>query len=628
MPLSASNLTEVSSQAVTSGANGFTFSSGPAAGASIVVVVYHVGTITDMTTGTNGAFELDYGPVALTDGFLSVYRKFLEVLEPAQSTFTASAGGGWIIFYTITNLYPEPPVAVTSNTDSAIGNGEILSTGFTADQLDQWDVLNLAVFAAHNPTVTATTWGGYTGVFAESHEVGGAQSGGQRDLAAAVAFPQAAGSYETTATLTTTGTASAGALMLAYRSLADPLVFCSGAEFGTLAGATVGGTNVKLIPLVVGAPSVISDTPHNGAYCFRCSATAATCALGFNAAAVGGNANNIGSVAIRFRTALPPADVDLIVFTPISGTVVAIRYVAATTQLAADTAGGSGSPTLGPTVVADTWYVINWWWHFEATAANRELNWRVDGALQTVLEMPLVIADLSTQHLGWPVNAATASVDYDDWCVSVTQSDWPLGDPKVLLLTPDTATSLTLTGTTGNWRTFTNNGTLTAWNASAALLQIDEVPPTIGSTADGLTQVTAATGDFVTIPMTTYTLTANEAVIGLRVVVCGWAASTAAATFGFRAYNGAAEEILQAGTVNPSFNNSTTAPGWFAKMCSLANFDTQAELDAFAIRAGYASDATPDEGINAAYAEVAISAAAAAPVSSRPRRRNPPQYRR
>lgn len=118
--------------------------------------------------------------------------------------------------------------------------------------------------------------------------------------------------------------------------------------------------------------------------------------------------------------------------------------------------------------------------------------------------------------------------------------------------------------------------------------------------------------------MTSYTLAAGESVSGARMLAPGWAVSATAATFGFRYLTTGAEVTLQAGTVDPNFDNSTTAPAWVCKMLTLADVDTQAELDALKFRVGFSSDATPNVGIHAIACEVAIKEATAVPASLPP----------
>jgi len=231
-------------------------------------------------------------------------------------------------------------------------------------------------------------------------------------------------------------------------------------------------------------------------------------------------------------------------------------------------------------------------------------EWQVDGISQPTLAVSSGF--VSQIHVGWALTAATATVDYDDLCISATAGDYPMGATKVLLLTPAGTAAV---NTPTAFSLMSANGTINStFNVTTARDAVAEVPPSIGASADGFVQDATDTAAHVDIPMSTYTLAGGEAIIGVRVVCCGWAVSTTAATLGFRAYNGTVEEVLQVGTVNPTFSNSATTPGWFAKQCTLTNFDTQAKLDALQVRVGWSSDAAPDIGVQAVYAEVAVAA--------------------
>jgi hypothetical protein len=149
-----------------------------------------------------------------------------------------------------------------------------------------------------------------------------------------------------------------------------------------------------------------------------------------------------------------------------------------------------------------------------------------------------------------------------------------------------------------------SNATGGAWNATTARDSIDEVPPTVGASADGFCQVTAAASDYVEIPMETWQAAPTGNIRAVRMCVCGWAAAATAATIGFRGWEGSAETTLLAAT-DTNFDNTST-PAWVCQMYRPANGWTQAKLDALAFRVGFSDDATPDIGIHAIYAEVAV----------------------
>jgi hypothetical protein len=93
---------------------------------------------------------------------------------------------------------------------------------------------------------------------------------------------------------------------------------------------------------------------------------------------------------------------------------------------------------------------------------------------------------------------------------------------------------------------------------------------------------------------------------GVRMLAPGWAATTAAATLGFRAWDGTSEILLGSGLTDHDFDTTAT-PAWAAKMVARTPIIwDQTALDALAFRVGFSSDASPAVGIHAIYAEVAF----------------------
>lgn len=384
--------------------------------------------------------------------------------------------------------------------------------------------------------------------------------------------------------------------------------FCTGFEFGTTAGWATGNNGNKVIDTIVGTPTIVTTSPRTGTYCLEVSASAATEGVKWTAANTLGGASQTRGRAVfgvYFPTSLPSADCELALFE--ANFDAEIWFHQSTGKLAAR--WGSDTMTDGPTVSANTWYMVEI--YADVSASTVTLDWWVDTVPQTQVTLVDIAATISAFDLGCAITAATMTVRYDDVVVwtDTAAITGPKGKHTVRPLNVDTGGTITLTGTAANWNTFTNNGTLAAWNATTARNNIDEIPPTIGGTADGLVQITLSTTDFVEIPMTTYTLAAGESVAACRMLAPGWATSTTAATIGFRSWNGSTETTLQAGTVDPNFDASTATPGWVCKMLTLADVDTQSEIDGLAFRVGFSSDATPDIGIHAIYAELAVKEA-------------------
>jgi hypothetical protein len=182
------------------------------------------------------------------------------------------------------------------------------------------------------------------------------------------------------------------------------------------------------------------------------------------------------------------------------------------------------------------------------------------------------------------------------------------------LLVPET-TGATISGTGSNFQRFTNNGTLANVNGTEGAL-LDDVPPTVSASSDGVVQVAVAASDYINLPMTTYTLAATEILAGVRFLASEWGgAGTGAGTLGWRGHDGLTETTFQAASASYDADSltsvSATYPRWVSAMWSGASSGawTQARLDAAAIRMGFSTDATPDMGASAVYLEVAVTAA-------------------
>ena len=269
---------------------------------------------------------------------------------------------------------------------------------------------------------------------------------------------------------------------------------------------------------------------------------------------------------------------------------------------------GAGSIITGPAVVADTWYVIDF--RFICSGTSHTLDWAVDAAAQTQATAVQAASTVAFLTLGWNVSA-TATVRYDDVVLSVTTGDYPLGAHHVELLTVDPADTLTVNTSTANFDTFSGaTPTHTAWNATTARGNVDEVPPNLGAGQDGFSAIATATTDFVNVPMSTYTIGAGESVSGARMLAAVHADTATAATLGFRYITTGSEVLLKAAT---DWNQDNTAvPAWVCVMLTVADIDTQAKLDSLVMRVGYSGDASPKVGIHAIYVEVAVKSAVGA----------------
>jgi hypothetical protein len=373
----------------------------------------------------------------------------------------------------------------------------------------------------------------------------------------------------------------------------------TGFEFGTIAGLVTGLAGAKLFDVSTGSVAIVTTTPRTGTYCLELAPAASIANLQWTTDTLG-TSQTFGRVvfAFRFVGSLPSGGTKIALFS--ANFNAELSYNVATGKLAAG--WETESAVDGPTIAADTWYVIEMQARFTAT---KTIDWSVDGVAQTSVTSAGADGTISAFYLG-TYESETFTARYDDVVIYTdTSTIAALGPHRVRLLQVDTADSVTLSGTVANFNTFTANGTMAAWDATVARDNIDELPPTISASADGFAQITSAINDYVQVPLTSYTLTGTETVTGARMVVPGWAASAAANAVSFRSWNGTTETTLFA-TADPGFDNSTTAPAWMCKMLTLADIDTQAELNALAIRVGFSSSAGVDVGVHAVYVELAV----------------------
>lgn len=380
----------------------------------------------------------------------------------------------------------------------------------------------------------------------------------------------------------------------------------AGFNQGTIDGGVLGNSGLKWADSIAG--STIVTGGRTGTYCLQNSGTAVARNTKWSTASFpSGQAHAIASVYFRLPT-LPAGRLGIVQVEPVAGSHPIIWFNGTNNTINAEFEFQAGGQQ-GPVLAANTWYRLDVWVDF-STNPNR-IKWSIDGVAQTDVTFAQAATTLSLFDLG-TTGAETGTSQFDDFVFSVTSGDYPLGEHKVLLLGVDTGQNVIASDGGTAFRTFTANGTISgAWDGSVAPGLIDEVPPNVSATADGIVQITTSTTAYMEVPFTSYTLGSGETVAGLRAIVRGWAASGTAATIGLRAYNGTTEETLVAGTVDPAFDNAATT-AHICKMLTAANYATQAQLNALALRLGFSSDAAPDIGAHALYVEVAIKAGAGA----------------
>ena len=378
---------------------------------------------------------------------------------------------------------------------------------------------------------------------------------------------------------------------------------------GTVAGIATGNTDSRYVSAQTGV-AVSTSSPKHGTYSASFTGSSVVRNVQLNSSLLVGLDNVVvASGYLYFITSLPTVGADCFVVPTLAGDLF-IYFKESNSKMAATWEGGS--EVEGPVVAANTWY------HFDIsvdTSANpSRLKWKVDSVAQTDVTISQAATTISNFTDG-RVDSGTSDNRYNSWVYSLTAGDYPLGPHKVLELVADTGGTATEIGTANALCRFTLNGTVldTTFNSTDILAAVSDLPPTIGATASGVYQRTSGSGNFVRIPMTSYTLAAGESIAGLRPHVTGWAGSTTANNLVIRAFDGTNTDTIFA-SADPNFDNSTTTPGWVCKMYTPSGGWSQAKLDALNIDIGGSTDISPVPGAHFIGADLAIKLSLSATV--------------
>jgi hypothetical protein len=408
------------------------------------------------------------------------------------------------------------------------------------------------------------------------------------------------------------------------------LTSLSGAEIGTatsLSTATPESGVYAPWDEVVGTPAVTTSSPRSGAYAWELSSTAAAESLSWANTSPPDEVLYWGAptLSVRFHvyfpTSLPSGDLAIAAAeggSAANGMV--LRYISASQKLGVKI--GTGTEQVSDAVVvANQWIGVDYF--YDPRATTHRCEWAVDynatpgdptgSVVQTTATTAgMSVSQVTRARFGW-TSASTATVRYDDIAGSRMREAGLIGDVRVFPLKVDPAGTPTLTGTAANFRTFTSNGgVLTAWSAVNTRNVLSEVPFIIGASSDGLTQITAAGSDHVTVPMETYTCAPDYVPIGGRWYWAGWAASTTTGYIMFRPTDGVDHDDWSwyGSSVDSQFDNATMV--WSCHMHNTNTMGnsyyqlTQARIDNLAARFGYSLDTTPDVGVHGVLFELAV----------------------
>lgn len=606
MPLADDNVIQSNSGGTSAATSHVvSLSSGTTAGNTVIITLYSVGAPTAPSD-----LSLDAGGGATAIG---IYRKSDVAASETSWTFTTGAASdtAWYI-EELSNVDAEPLDVAAANSGST-ANGATLSTGTTA----QTAGLSVVSYAAWSGTAAATTWSGYTNDYAEVAEVSG---GTLAALSVARKFVNGTTTaLSSTATRDAGGTNNAFARVIAYRAadapLAAPLGYITGWEWGTHGGlgnaAPSSPTGAQLgAQGTFGTNYLIQgSSARNSSYGLRIVQSAGSGgvqvgpSLAYKTAVFGCNVRVVSASATPIVLALDTTASDL-----------NLVYDSSTNKFGVRWGSGTVAYESGTTAL-NTWRWVDI--RIRTNATTHHADWQIETGTDTYTAQTSP-ADLTGQSAGTTTNRAilggfltsqTITAEYDDLVFSQYYSAYPLGPHEIRVLVPET-TGASVSGTSANFNEFTANGTLAAF-ASTSGQRIDEVPPTISASSDGVVQVTVAASDYMNFPMTDPTLASDEVFGGAHAVIPTWGGTgTGTGTLGLRVNDGTTETTIDAGSVAYDGDSltaaSSTYPIWRQGMITPPTGGwTKTKADSLVGRAGYSSDATPDMGVSAFYIEYA-----------------------
>lgn len=512
-----------------------------------------------------------------------------------------------------------------------ISNGStVTSQGTNATATSEsFDTLTMALFAATCADTSVPVLSGHTNGFQEI--AAASRSNATRGMALSVAVLPSQSLTTFQCSVSSSPAAYIFCLLVTFTAAdakhAPDIDTCSGFEIGTATNLTTAGigtgSNTPAAPFdgMTGSPAIVTTSPRTGNYCLELSATSAienvtwtgTSATHRDNLTEAAGADALLAVArvhFYFPTSLPSGNTELLSIEAGSlANGVVLRYVSASSKLGVKV--GTGTEVVSDaTVAADTWIGVDLYYNPKAT--THTVDWQVDydstdavaAVTQTQASMTgMTVSKITTARFGWSAST-TATVRYDDIVWGRERKSYPIGAVNVRPLKVDPAGTPAVSGTASNFNVFTNNGSMAAFSAASCRNALDDVPPSIGSTADGLSQVAVGTSDYVEVPMETYTAAPNHVHRALRWYFAGWAGSTNPATCRFDVIDSTLNRVI---ATLDDYNFDDTALRWITGMHrSGAPFYllNQTKVDALAFRWGFSNDANPDVGIHCALAEL------------------------
>lgn len=397
----------------------------------------------------------------------------------------------------------------------------------------------------------------------------------------------------------------------------DPITFHTGFEGGTHGGLTAAPTAaLRIASSTAGTWGtnflVQAASARSGNYGLRIVQSGAAAYVRWDTGKIGtGRTSLVAGFGVRVISAT--GTVVLAEISPAAGTIAQLVYDSATSQLGMRWGSGGAVSWQYGTTPLNTWAWIDWL-VTGVGGATWSIRWAVQDSGRVSEQEPP--ADLTGQTASTIASinvggnlAQTVTLDADDVCLAAGNPyEWPLGRHKIVPLGVDPAGTVNFieSDDSANWRVFTANGTLGAWNATNARNAVDDIPPTISAAADGIAQVTAS-AVHIDIPGLEYTPLAGEFPRARTVLAALWSNGTGTITLDV---GSGGEYVLTTATAftpgNAAQPVSATVPMWVCGHLdtSVVPLWLAGETSSFVM--GGATDATPDAAVHCFLHELAV----------------------
>lgn len=177
--------------------------------------------------------------------------------------------------------------------------------------------------------------------------------------------------------------------------------------------------DIGVYSVTTGSPAFVTSPVRTGNKALEIASVAANESVGYNLPT--GNRQVTQSFYIRLA-AFPDGTGNLASFVNASGNHV-FRLPTGNSQFEVIVA--AGTPVVGgPTVALDTWYLIDLF--ADSSTGTASIACKVDGGTEFSASRVQAAADITVARIG-QTNANTVTMYYDDWGVSVTNGDYPIG---------------------------------------------------------------------------------------------------------------------------------------------------------------------------------------------------------